>query len=606
MRDSWIFWCPLWFINLVVSVFSAIIWVLSEQVYQVAEVFLDLSLIAATAGDMKQIVHSMSQSDVIGFITIMIACALLIFTHHIMFRKLTASTVKQTKPQTWFKSIVMTVALALFLKVASKPVAALAETDIGVFPSELLVFAKKKSPQKVQSLNLVRLEKRFPLSGWSAIVAAAPKTPVIIIMLESIALNHLGFLGYERNTTPNLDELATNSILYNRMYATACHSNYAQTSIPSSQYAQRRTSLDKFKKIDYDRTTIYDLLQNQGYETYVISAQNENWQGMKRFITEGKEFTKFWHSADYFGPNIGAERKVDDHIVVQEAIETLEQRVSDSPFIMTVNFQKTHFPFELPVGLEGQWQPSNTDDFQFSFFDIDLEHKDRLINKYDNALAYVDEQVGTLIQNLKDKGLYNKAMIVVTSDHGESLFADGHPTHGTSLFDPQIKAFGLIKLPDQTDQVIVDEPVSAIDLAPTILSALNLPAFQGFQGMDLLGGEGVLAQQRDIFMTGQGVVHMNAVVRYPWKYIAYKDGRRMLFNLEEDPKEKQNIVDQEADISALLDQRLNQFLEQQISYYNGPKEVRDKYYVPKPEVDVVIPLVPSAQKNNARHLGSNL
>ena len=128
----------------------------------------------------------------------------------------------------------------------------------------------KLQPHKTQVLSspLSALEPIISLKEYSEKSGQpSSRPPIFLIMLESISSDHVGFNGYPRNVTPNLDALAKDSLIYSNAYAPSNTSNYAQTSISSSQYARRRRQLDMFNKIDYPKTLLFDVLGHYGYET---------------------------------------------------------------------------------------------------------------------------------------------------------------------------------------------------------------------------------------------------------------------------------------------------------------------------------------------------
>ncbi|HSR87871.1 MAG TPA: sulfatase-like hydrolase/transferase, partial [Pontiella sp.] len=220
-------------------------------------------------------------------------------------------------------------------------------------------------------------------------VTARERPNVFFIMLEAIPWNRFGFAGYpRRDITPHLDELARNSVVFPRTYAAANHSNYSQTSVHSSQYPLRTDHLDQFEKVDYPKVMLFDILAAAGYQTAFISAQNEDWQGMKRFIFADTDLEYFLHSKDELGLNIGIETKIDDELVCRRATEYLDRRDPDKPVFLYMNFQRTHFPYDIPDEAPRPYQPCSTDSFDFTFFSYDQNHIDTVANKFDNAVHY--------------------------------------------------------------------------------------------------------------------------------------------------------------------------------------------------------------------------
>ncbi|VGO20910.1 sulfatase [Pontiella sulfatireligans] len=406
-----------------------------------------------------------------------------------------------------------------------------------------------------------------------------PKTNVFFIMLEAVSWDHLGFTGYRRQgVTPNLDALAAESLVFPRTYAAANHSNYSQTSTHSSQYPLRRNHLDQFDKVDYPKTLLFDVLSHAGYQTAFFSAQNEDWQGMKKFILANTELQHFYHSQDELGGNIGIESKVDDAQVRTHAVDFLEQRSAGRPIFMYLNFQRTHFPYDLDEDAPRPYQPCSTDDFEFKYFNYDQRYVENVVNKYDNALHYVDQQVGAFIDHLKQKGLYEDSLIVIASDHGEAFYAHGYPTHSTTLYDDQIRTSTLFKLPGASSKGVRRDAISLIDINPTILEILGQPNHPNFQGRQVCG------QPREgfIYLLSHAIVKMHGIVDYPWKYISCeRDGERLL-NVELDPMEAADLSELYPEKLEQLKQELTAYQQRQMYYYSVLSEKkRSEFYPPQ-------------------------
>ena len=425
------------------------------------------------------------------------------------------------------------------------------------------------------------------------------KPDVFFIMLESVSWDHFGFTGYHRKgITPNLDRLAKDSLVFNRAYAPACHSNYSQTSIHASEYPLRRKQLDQFEQVNYPKTMLMDILSYAGYQTAFFSAQNEDWQGMKKFIFAHTKLQHFYDSRNELGDDIGIESKVDDAIVRTRALEYLKTLDLSRPVYMYLNFQASHFPYTIPDNAAHPFGAGDVRGFEYAFFSYDRAHLDTVINRYDNALHYVDTQVGAFIDALKEQGLYENSLIVVASDHGEAFYQHGDPTHGTALFEEQVRTAVLFKLPRggahavrPGGEVIVpkrnnlappsrfrEDPISLIDINPTILEVLGLKNHPNFQGRPVLRHE----RGAPVYLVSHSVIKAHGIVDYPWKYIeSERDGERLL-NLEQDPGESMDFADGQPDILADLKEQLQLYQMRQLYYYTVlPQEDRDRLYPPR-------------------------
>jgi arylsulfatase len=470
--------------------------------------------------------------------------------------------------------------------------------DLRALPAKIRDDILERTFPTVFALPILRMEERAetckgkpfdyraelkPVISLETYCASQPPLehppPIFIMMLESITAGHIAFNGYTRKElTPNIDRLMAESISFTRAYAPANHSNYAQTSFSSSQYARRRRYLDFFDQVDYPKVLLSDILAKYGYQTAFISSQNEDWQGMRKFTLHESHFDHYYHSKNALGGDIDIERKIDDSEVVDEAMRTLERFDKARPSYMYLNMQRTHYPYTLPESAERPYQPSELTSSD-TYFHYPAEHISSMVNRYDNAMRYVDKQVGVFIDYLKAKDLYEQAIIVIASDHGEGFYAQGYPTHGTSMFDDQIRSFAAIKVPHGKKVEVRNDAISLIDINPSILELLNLRNHPSFQGRPIIKGP---ENGRCLFSTGQGVMKMDCVIQYPWKFVrSQRDGKRLI-HLEWDEKETRDYSSDYPDKRRELEDALLHHVGKQLFYYNDlSSEERGKYYPPQ-------------------------
>jgi arylsulfatase A-like enzyme len=425
-----------------------------------------------------------------------------------------------------------------------------------------------------------------PLSAGEAWLASArawqgPRPNVLLILLESVPANHLGYAGYSRAVTPHIDRLASRSLRFRNVWSTAPQSSYSQMALLSSLLPRRRPWLEQYERINYPRVLFHDIFHQLGYATATVSSQNENWQGMRRFQNTGTP-TFYRDSNDHPGPHMGEgeERKLPDHLTADVLLEWLGQQ-SKAPWAAYVNFQRTHFPYELPPGFTGRHQPSEPTPNTFGFLYYPQKELDVVLNRYDNALEYVDAQVGRLMSHLEASGQLDDTVIILSSDHGEHFYENGRITHGKSLSELQLRVPLLIHWPRRVASRDVEVPLSHLDVLPTVLELLGLEPHPSFQGRPLAELERQGAPRPGIFFTIHGLRLGDGVVCWPWKLAldrtAYHYG---LYNLAEDPAETRNLYVQDAPIPAALLQVLRAQLEAQLDYH-APLGARTERYAPR-------------------------
>jgi len=313
----------------------------------------------------------------------------------------------------------------------------------------------------------------------------AARPNILVVMLESVPVDHVSAYGYRRPTTPNLDRLAAQSLVFDRCYAVANESKHGQTSIHTSTLPMRGRN-DDFAEVGYWRLPWWTVFKILGYRTLYISTQNEDWLHMKNFQLQNQVPPDVYvHAPDIpEGPSYeGLLRKKDEATVNRRLFSALDQAKADGrPFILVTNYQRTHYPFELPEDYVPPFAPvAKLGEFG-AWKEADIPAG---INTFDSALAYVDKHLGDLVRYLDDSGLGANTIVAVLSDHGIS-FEPGVQPLTESLKASSIHVPFLLRYPEKLAPGHFAANVSTIDLYPTLLGLLGAPANPAWQGRDVL------------------------------------------------------------------------------------------------------------------------
>ena len=338
---------------------------------------------------------------------------------------------------------------------------------------------------------------------------------VVFFLLESISTERVGFYGYPKNVSPNIDNLAKKSIVFSNAYTTSTHSDYAQPAILSSRYLLTTNTRTDFEDKN-PRKFIWDIFKEKEYNTSYFSSQDDRWQGMIKYFNHSNldvySYSMTDGKTDY---GYGYAKKDLDHKTANLAIEWLNE--TKNPFFLLLNFQATHNPLVHPKEYEIFLPESNIE------------------NKYDNSLYYVDAQIGRILEEIDKKGISNNTIIIITSDHGHDLLnihnIDGH---GNSLYNDELKVPALIYIPN-VKPTIIKEKTSNIDILPSLLDLLNFKIPKEFQG-------DIMKENRPIYSVTQSNKYLISLIKGDIKVIA--DLNRDLieiYNLTEDPQENNNL-----------------------------------------------------------------
>ncbi|HEV7242579.1 MAG TPA: sulfatase-like hydrolase/transferase [Thermoanaerobaculia bacterium] len=275
-------------------------------------------------------------------------------------------------------------------------------------------------------------------------------TPVILISIDTLRSDRLPAYGYTGVSTPNLDALRKDSILYQRAYSHCpltlpSHTSMLTGLLPSEHGVRDNVGYRLEPKIP----TLPELLKKNGYATgsaisaYVLRRES----GISRGFDSYDDQTEALGDAAAIGyvQRAGGE-------TIKAAQQWLDKN-AESPFFLFLHLYEPHTPYTPPEPFRSQYKDA-----------------------YDGEIAYVDQLIGDFIANLQQRGLYDKAMIVLLSDHGEGLNDHGEEEHGVFLYREAIQVPLMVKMPKSAKGgETVAAPVQLIDVFPTILEQTKTP-----------------------------------------------------------------------------------------------------------------------------------
>ena len=419
--------------------------------------------------------------------------------------------------------------------------------------------------RKSALLNLALLPAALMICVLSGCAVEQPDHNVILITIDTLRADHLGCYGYEKlPTSPRMDAFADQATRYTRHYASS------PWTLPT--HASLFTGLNPFEHgavtiptktadennvlpLPTSRTTVAEVFQEAGARTGAVVANSiflgETWQ-----VNQGFDDYIF---DDKAGPEVKAP-EVNGHVY-----QWLDQQNAKEPFFLFINYMDVHKPYnttprpgfldppavvdngELIEKLYQQAMPGDEP--------VDEALRQQVIDQYDTGVANVDEQIGLLLDQLKDLGLYENTQIILTSDHGE-YFGEHHLVeHSKDVYQEALWTPLIIKDPGQKEGRVAEELVSSIDVPFLIFEQFegkfgdkNLERFPAVPGEHLVIAENRYTRQKDLFneQWGQRFNRLRAVVyqgQGPYKYIHSSDSNHELYDLEQDPFEEHNLID---------------------------------------------------------------
>lgn len=424
------------------------------------------------------------------------------------------------------------------------------------------------------------ISERHQLASLPAADSGAPN--VLVVVIDTLRADHLSAYGYKRPTTPNIDRLATQSLLFQNAIS-ACswtlpsHSSILTGRYPSDhgmQNSQPMPWLGWDHKSLRGYLTLGEALEQHGYRTGAFSA-NESYftsnvglgrgfvhfedyfyspTDMFRATLYGREFdrvylhrtekSKITRAISFLG--IGGLLDIRKHAdeVNREALAWINH--DHRPFLAFLNYIDVHDQ-EPPQNFHAPWGLKTE------------------IDRYDSALNYDDEQIGKLLQALDQRGLTQKTLVIITSDHGESLGQHSMQYHGIALYLEQIHVPLIVRFPSGVPAgKTVATPVSNASLAATILDIVeggNQSAFPG-AGLDQLWNDPDAAakwpnpiselQKNEIVIDPDRRARhveptsmdgdMKSVVTPRWHFVTHQNLGLQLYDWTQDPGEMRNLA----------------------------------------------------------------
>ncbi len=323
------------------------------------------------------------------------------------------------------------------------------------------------------------------LTALTALQAAAqtpakPAPNVVLITIDTLRADHVGCYGYKQIKTPNIDGLAADGARFERAFAVVPVTLPSHTSMLTGTYPMLSGMHDfSGNKLSPLQPTLASVLKQAGYQTgAVIAAAVLD----SRFgLNQGFDFYY-----DHFDFNRLDEANLDEmerpgNLVADVALNWLETnwlekdhlaKDSQKKFFLWMHLYDPHFPYHPPEPYASEYKTQ----------------------PYDGEIAFADEQVGRLLRFLKEKGIYQNTIIVLCGDHGESLGEHGEKTHGFFIYNATMHVPLIIRLPgklpsqlpEKTSASTLANPVSLVDIMPTVLEAVGLQVPPQVQGRSLL------------------------------------------------------------------------------------------------------------------------
>lgn len=366
---------------------------------------------------------------------------------------------------------------------------------------------------------------------WGANAHGSPSNlNVVVVTIETLRRDHASFVRPGRDTTPNLRALASESLVFERMYSAAPLTRLALASLFSSYAPSEIEWLaqapeKRMRRLGPTTPWFPELLRARGYETIAVLSDFSAFTpqedaGFERGFQHYDISTKLEYRGGTMWGFPAAQQ-------VDKALGYVER--AQRPFLLWLHLFEPHFCYEQPPDAP--------------VFGTDEQAR------YDAEIWHADAQLGRLIEGLRRQKVWDQTVLLVTGDHGEAFGEHADRWHGSNLFDPQLCPAALLRVPGVTGKRI-EAGVTFTDLAPTLARILgDRQTFEKLRGRSLAPlmhrsrlPEGENSFVAESFSVDDGHAYQAALIAYPLKLIYVETGKIFtLFDLEADPQEQRPL-----------------------------------------------------------------
>jgi choline-sulfatase len=402
--------------------------------------------------------------------------------------------------------------------------------------------------------------KKAEEPGKSAV--SKPSLNVLLITLDTTRADALSCYGHPVVKTPALDKLAAEGALFAQCTSCVPITLPSHASILTGTYPFiHGTRLNSRPFADEGNVTLSEILKQAGYVTgaevsaFVLNAMWGIDQGFDTFGDVGMRPTPGEAVRDE-PAGWGLVNSEPADRMCERAIGWLEEHAS-APFFLWVHFFDPHFPYEPPEPFKSQYE-----------------------NPYLGEVAFMDQQVGRLLDRLKALGLEGKTLVAVVGDHGEAFTQHREGTHSYFVYDSTLEVPLIFRCPGKIPAGRrIPAQVRTVDVVPTILDLLGMGPKPDAQGVSLLPLMSGSEADLDLAAYGEtmsphlelGYAQLRCLRAGGWKYIHAPTPE--LYNLVDDPGESVNVAEQHPDIVAALRERLRELIAEPSSVASeGPTE----------------------------------
>lgn len=430
-------------------------------------------------------------------------------------------------------------------------------------------------------------ELRFPING-----SKGDKPPVILITIDTLRADALPMFGNNNIETPVLDEFARQSFVYSRAYA---QSNWTFPSIASLHTGKYPSALDisvrrrhvpavqSHEKLSLEHTTLAEVFADYGYHTQAVVTNP--WMSKKFQFFQG--FDGYYHFEDptvYLFSSRGGrtllfrllklfaqpverlaaigygvivnvhvrEQPLEAPNILAASKQYVSRRFNSSPFFLWTHLMDPHAPYMVPESYLSDF-PQSIEYIEYlsaQGYDWGLRYRfseeEKQVYKqlYDQEVRFTDNALGEFFAFLKKEHVYDDALIIVASDHGEAFWEHNTHGHGNQFFDEETRVPLFIKLPNQLEQYTIDDPVEIRRIYDFLVAYLEDPdeyicVFNDPCNPPLIE-DPFIVSEANVIESDQKMLLSKDLDKF---IINIDKNERSLYRIKQDPKENENVIE---------------------------------------------------------------
>lgn len=322
---------------------------------------------------------------------------------------------------------------------------------------------------------------------------AKPHKGVILIVIDTLAKEHLQSFNYFRKTSPFLLNLSKNNILFSNVFSASSHTVPSVSSILTGKYPYAHgiqyffnsksfhptLSVEKggFPNLQSNNKLIFEFFKENNFYTTVF--QTNPWLKAEYGFSRGVDDYYFFDS------NANNKYYADGDDVNKLIVQKTLPKIADKDFFIYIHYMDVHSPYYKPKTFKGLYtkfekEPIYVNDEYAGLTQKDIDYS---IALYDEGINFVDNSIKTLFTHLQDNKLLDNTLVIITADHGEEFYQHGGLGHGRTLYNEVKNSFIICIHPKFIKKKIKDK-VCLIDILPTILDWAKIDykktAFDGF------------------------------------------------------------------------------------------------------------------------------